>query len=120
MDGAEELSLIGTAFPGCRSDVRDGEIHLTAPGGGEPVPTGDLGVLRPDGLLEFRGRIRDRLTADGKAFDPHPVESAIRSHQSVGAARNSAPYPQWALDRMTSPVSSAASPARAALSCAIS
>ncbi|MFF1409258.1 AMP-binding protein [Streptomyces sp. NPDC058289] len=86
LDGAEELSLIGTAFPGCRLDVRDGEIHLTVPGGGEPVPTGDLGVLRPDGLLEFRGRIRDRLTADGKAFDPHPVESAIRSHEAVGAA----------------------------------
>lgn len=86
LDGAEELSLIGTAFPGCRLDVRDGEIHLTVPGGGEPVPTGDLGALRPDGLLEFRGRIRDRLTADGKAFDPHPVESAIRSHESVGAA----------------------------------
>ncbi|MCX4782230.1 AMP-binding protein [Streptomyces sp. NBC_01264] len=86
LDGAEEISLIGTAFPGCRLDLRDGEIHLTAPGGGEPVPTGDLGVLRPGGLLEFRGRIRDRLTADGKALDPHPVESAIRSHEGVGAA----------------------------------
>lgn len=86
LEGAEELSLIGTAFPGCRLDVRDGEIHLTVPGGGEPVPTGDLGVLRPDGLLEFRGRIRDRLTTDGKALDPHPVESAIRSHEAVGAA----------------------------------
>ncbi|MFD6890941.1 AMP-binding protein [Streptomyces sp. NPDC059957] len=86
LDGAEELSLIGAAFPGCALDVRDGQIHLTVPGGGEPVPTGDLAVLRPDGLLEFRGRIRDRLTADGKALDPHPVESAIRSHEAVGAA----------------------------------
>lgn len=86
LDGAEELSLIGTAFPGCRLDVRDGEIHLTVPGGGEPIPTGDLGVLRPDGLLAFRGRIRDRLTVDGKALDPHPVESAIRSHEAVGSA----------------------------------
>ncbi|MFI5762393.1 AMP-binding protein [Streptomyces sp. NPDC051563] len=86
LDGAEELSLIGTAFPGCRLDVRDGEIHLAVPGGGEPVPTGDLGVLRPDGLLEFRGRIRDRITVDGRTLDPHPVESAIRSHEAVGAA----------------------------------
>ncbi|MFE4257629.1 AMP-binding protein [Streptomyces sp. NPDC056883] len=86
LDGAEELSLIGTAFPGCRLDVRDGEIHLTVPGGGEPIPTGDLGVLRPDGLLAFRGRIRDRLTVDGKALDPHPVEAAIRSHEAVGSA----------------------------------
>ncbi|WP_374213393.1 AMP-binding protein [Streptomyces sp. G1] len=86
LDGAEELSLIGTAFPGCRLDVRDGEIHLTVPGGAEPIPTGDLGVLRPDGLLAFRGRIRDRLTVEGKALDPHPVESAIRSHEAVGSA----------------------------------
>ncbi len=86
LDGAEELSLLGAAFPGCELDVRDGQIHLTVPGGGEPVPTGDLGLLRPDGLLEFRGRIRDRLTEDGKALDPHPVESAIRSHEAVGAA----------------------------------
>ncbi|MFD5148248.1 AMP-binding protein [Streptomyces sp. NPDC058401] len=86
LDRSEELSLIGTAFPGCRLDVQDGEIHLTVPGGDEAIPTGDLGVLRPDGLMEFRGRIRDRLTADGKALDPHPVESAIRSHEAVGAA----------------------------------
>lgn len=86
VEAAEELSLIGAPFPGCRLDVRDGEISLAVPGGGEPVPTGDLGVLRPDGLLEFRGRIRDRLTADGAAFDPHPVESAIRSHEAVGGA----------------------------------
>ncbi|MCJ0869377.1 AMP-binding protein [Streptomyces sp. AP-93] len=86
LDGPEELSLIGTAFPGCELDVRDGQIHLTVPGGGEPIPTGDLGVLRPDGLLEFRGRLRDRLTVEGKAFDPYPVESAIRGHEAVGAA----------------------------------
>lgn len=85
LDGAEELSLIGAAFPGCELDVRDGQIHLTVPGG-DPVPTGDLGAPRADGLLEFRGRIRDRLTADGRALDPHPVESAIRSHEAVGAA----------------------------------
>lgn len=86
LDGPEELSLIGAPFPDCQLDLRDGEIHLTVPGGGEPVPTGDLGALRPDGLLEFRGRIRDRLTVDGKPLDPHPVESAIRSHAAVGGA----------------------------------
>ncbi|MCY0929925.1 AMP-binding protein [Streptomyces sp. H27-H1] len=86
LDGSEELSLIGSPFPGCQLDLCDGEIHLTVPGGGEPVPTGDLGALRPDGLLEFRGRIRDRLTVDGKPLDPHPVESAIRGHAAVGGA----------------------------------
>ncbi|CAM5658045.1 hypothetical protein SAVIM338S_06698 [Streptomyces avidinii] len=86
LDDPERLSLIGTPFPGCRVDLRGGEIHLTPPGGGEAIPTGDLAVLRPDGLLEFGGRIRDRLTVDGAPFDPHPVESAIRTHQDVGAA----------------------------------
>ncbi|MEU9252984.1 AMP-binding protein [Streptomyces sp. NPDC048270] len=86
LDGPEERSLLGTAFPGCRAEVRDGEVHLTPPGGGEPVPTGDLGVLREDGLLEFRGRIRDRITLpDGRSLDPHPVESVIRGHQGIGA-----------------------------------
>lgn len=86
LDDPERLSLIGTPFPGCRVDLRGGEIHLTPPGGGDAIPTGDLAVLRPDGLLEFGGRIRDRLTVDGDTFDPHPVESAIRTHGSIGSA----------------------------------
>ncbi|MBT2448823.1 AMP-binding protein [Streptomyces sp. ISL-43] len=86
LDGVEELSLIGTPFPGCRVGVRDGEIRLTVPGGGEAIPTGDLGALRPDGLLEFGGRIRDRLTVDNRPLDPHPVESAIRTYEGVGGA----------------------------------
>ncbi|MGW6707220.1 AMP-binding protein [Streptomyces sp. NPDC054956] len=86
LDGSEELSLIGTPFPGCHLDVRDGEIRLTARADGAAIPTGDLGTLRPDGLLEFGGRIRDRITGDDGSFDPHPVESAIRSHEGVGGA----------------------------------
>lgn len=86
LDGPEERSLLGTPFPGCRVEVRDGEIHLTPPGGGDPVPTGDLGLLREDGLLEFRGRIRDRITLpEGRSLDPHPVESVIRGHEGIGA-----------------------------------
>ncbi|MEU9143826.1 AMP-binding protein [Streptomyces sp. NPDC048349] len=85
LDGPEERSLLGTPFPGCRAEVREGEIHLTPPGG-DPVPTGDLGLLREDGLLEFRGRIRDRITLpDGRSLDPHPVESVIRGHEGIGA-----------------------------------
>ncbi|MGW6685222.1 AMP-binding protein [Streptomyces sp. NPDC054961] len=86
LDEPERLSLIGTPFPGCRVEIRGGEIHLTPPGGGDAIGTGDLGALRPDGLLEFGGRIRDRLTVDGSPLDPHPVESAIRTHAGVGAA----------------------------------
>nr|WSX48276.1 AMP-binding protein [Streptomyces sp. NBC_00974] len=86
LDEPERLSLIGTPFPGCLVELRGGEICLTPPGGGEAIPTGDRAVLRPDGLLEFGGRIRDRITVDGSPLDPYPVESAIRTHEGVGAA----------------------------------
>ncbi|MFF4851500.1 AMP-binding protein [Streptomyces sp. NPDC001194] len=86
LDDPEQLSLIGAPFPGCRADARGGELRLTPPGGGDAIPTGDLVELRPDGLLEFRGRMRDRITTDGGVFDPHAVEAAIRSHPGIGAA----------------------------------
>ncbi|MBT2458715.1 AMP-binding protein [Streptomyces sp. ISL-86] len=85
LDDPEQLSLLGTPFPGCRVDLRDGEIRLTPPDGGDPIPTGDLAGLRPDGLLEFGGRIRDRITLDGQRLDPHRLESVIRGHQDVGS-----------------------------------
>ncbi|MET9573802.1 AMP-binding protein [Streptomyces virginiae] len=82
----ERLSLLGTPFAGCQVHLRGGEIRLTPPGGGDAIPTGDLGVLRPDGLLEFAGRIRDRIPLHGGSFDPHAVEAAIRTHPGIGAA----------------------------------
>ncbi|MFE2164987.1 AMP-binding protein [Streptomyces sp. NPDC059447] len=86
-DEPERLSLLGTPFPGCQAHVLDGEVHLVPPDGGDAVPTGDLGRLRPDGLLEFGGRLRDRITrADGRVLDPYAVETAIRSHPAFGAA----------------------------------
>ncbi len=87
LDDPEEISLLGTPFPGCRVEVRGGEIRLTPPDGSDAVPTGDLGLLREDGLLEYAGRIRDRITLpDGRRLDPYPVESALRSHAGIGAA----------------------------------
>lgn len=86
LDDPERISLLGTPFPGFRADLRDGEIRL-APPGGDAVPTGDLGVLRPDGLLEFGGRLRDRIALDdGTRLDPYAVESEIRTHPDLGAA----------------------------------
>ncbi|MCX4625995.1 AMP-binding protein [Streptomyces sp. NBC_01443] len=86
LDDPEQIALIGTPFPGCRVDLRDGEISLTPPDGGDAIPTGDRAGIRPDGLLEFRGRIRDRITVAGAVLHPHAVESVIRSHPDVGAA----------------------------------
>ncbi|WP_411103947.1 AMP-binding protein [Streptomyces sp. cmx-4-9] len=86
VEDPQQLSLIGTPFPGCRADLRDGELYLVPPGGGAPVPTGDLARLRDDGLLEFGGRIRDRITLDGRVLDPHALESVLRGHEDIGAA----------------------------------
>ncbi|MGI5446784.1 AMP-binding protein [Streptomyces sp. CA-243310] len=86
LDAPEELSLIGTPFPGCRAELRDGQLYLGPPDGGDAIPTGDLARKRPDGLWEFGGRIRDRIPLDGHPFDPHPLEALIRSHEHIGAA----------------------------------
>ncbi|MFJ3914079.1 AMP-binding protein [Streptomyces vinaceus] len=86
LDHAEQLCLIGTPFPGCAADARAGQLRLTPPDGGEAIPTGDLVELRPDGLLEFRGRRRDRIVMADGALDPHALEAVIRSHPDIGAA----------------------------------
>ncbi|WP_031012963.1 AMP-binding protein [Streptomyces sp. NRRL F-5727] len=86
LDFPEGHTLLGVPFPGCAAEVVAGEIHLTAPGGGGPMPTGDLGLVRADGLLEFAGRIRERITLPGRRpLDPYAVEAAIRGHEGVGA-----------------------------------
>lgn len=86
LDDPEQISLLGTAFPGFRAEVHGGEIRLVPPDGADAIPTGDLGLLREDGLLEYGGRLRDRITLPGgRWLDPYPVESAIRSHEGIGA-----------------------------------
>ncbi|WKD30772.1 AMP-binding protein [Streptomyces xanthophaeus] len=86
LDDPERISLLGTAFPGFRAEVHGGEIRLVPPDGADAIPTGDLGLLREDGLLEYGGRLRDRITLPGgRWLDPYPVESAIRSHDGIGA-----------------------------------
>ncbi|MFJ4775887.1 AMP-binding protein [Streptomyces sp. NPDC088762] len=86
VDEPERHSLLGRPFAGCRVDLRHGEIHLTPPGGGDAIPTGDLGLVRPDGLLEYAGRLRHRIALPGGSLDPQPVEAAIRTHPGIGAA----------------------------------
>ncbi|MFB6824951.1 AMP-binding protein [Streptomyces virginiae] len=86
LDDLEEISLLGTPFPGFGAEVRGREIVLVTPDGGDAIPTGDLGLLRDDGLLEYGGRIRDRIDLPGgRRVDPYPVESAIRAHEGIGA-----------------------------------
>ncbi|MFJ6048468.1 AMP-binding protein [Streptomyces sp. NPDC092307] len=86
LDDPEQISLLGIAFPGFGAEVHGGEIRLVPPDGGDAIPTGDLGLLRDDGLLEYGGRIQDRIALpDGRLLDPYPLESAIRGHAGIGA-----------------------------------
>lgn len=82
----ERVSIVGRPFPGCRVELHEGEIRLTPPDGGEAVPTGDLGLLRDDGLLVFRGRRAHRITAGGRTVDPYPAEAALASHPDIREA----------------------------------
>ncbi len=45
--------------------------------------SGDLGHLRPDGLLEVRGRLDDRVKVRGQTLDPAEVELALLARPDV-------------------------------------
>jgi amino acid adenylation domain-containing protein len=48
--------------------------------------TGDLTRWRPDGQLEFRGRVDDQLTVRGHRVEPAEVEAALLANPAVRAA----------------------------------
>ena len=48
--------------------------------------TGDLGRWRPDGELEFLGRLDDQVTIHGVRMEPGEVEVALMSHPAVRAS----------------------------------
>ncbi|WP_405805004.1 AMP-binding protein [Streptomyces sp. NBC_00210] len=82
----EQHAYLGQPFPGCEARIRKGQIWLTPPGGGDAVPTGDLG--RQDGSwpLEFRGRMAHRVRVNGRTVDTYRVETALAGHPGVDEA----------------------------------
>ncbi|MYV53705.1 AMP-binding protein [Streptomyces sp. SID3212] len=82
----ERAAYLGVPFPGCAAEVRKGEIWLTPPGGGDAVPTGDVGRRETDGPLEFRGRLDQRVTIAGRTVDTYRIEAALAGHPEVEAA----------------------------------
>ena len=49
--------------------------------------SGDLGVLRPDGRLEFKGRMKDMLKVGGENVAAIEIESHLQSHPAVNIAQ---------------------------------
>jgi amino acid adenylation domain-containing protein len=71
--------------PGYLGDERAHPAFRAVPGRG-PGPwyrTGDLGLRRPDGLLEFRGRRDQQVKIQGHRLELAEVETVLRGHASV-------------------------------------
>lgn len=100
--GMAEPGYVGVAMPGVQVRISpEGEILIKSPArlsGYYKRPdldaesftedgffrTGDLGELRPDGLLKITGRAKELFkTAKGKYIAPAPIENLINAHPMV-------------------------------------
>ncbi|GLL02148.1 amino acid adenylation domain-containing protein [Dactylosporangium matsuzakiense] len=68
-----------------------GELWVEGPGVALPdtqgfYRTGDLGRLRPDGLLEFHGRIDAQLKLGGARIEIGEIEDGLLRHPEISAA----------------------------------
>jgi len=59
----------------------------TSPAGGRIYRSGDRGFLRPDGTLEFLGRVDDQVKIRGVRVEPGEIEAALLEIDGVTEAR---------------------------------
>jgi long-chain acyl-CoA synthetase len=100
--GLAEPGFVGVAMPGVQVKISDeGEILIKSPArlsGYYKRPdldaesftpdgffrTGDLGELKPNGLLKITGRAKELFkTAKGKYIAPAPIENQINAHPMI-------------------------------------
>ena len=60
------------------------------------LPTGDAGVLSPEGSLTVHGRMAEVIVTGGEKVWPEPVERVLTAHPAVAAAAvGRRPDPEW-------------------------
>jgi O-succinylbenzoic acid--CoA ligase len=96
LDGVEarvvegEILLRGAMLLRC---YRDGCDPKSSDGW---LPTGDAGIVAPDGRITVLGRMSDLVITGGENVWPHAVEAAIAVHPLVGeVAVGGRPDPEW-------------------------
>ncbi|MCS0603725.1 amino acid adenylation domain-containing protein [Streptomyces sp. LP11] len=81
------------ALPGLTARRFTADPFASEPGN-RMYRTGDLGRLRPDGTIEFRGRLDDQIEIHGQRMEPAETERVLLTHPSVhGAVVLPAPGP---------------------------
>ena len=86
------VAILGPDGPLRRGETGHIAVHRSDPGltlggldgtglpKGDWIPTGDLGLMRDDGAIEYHGREDDMLTAGGFRISPIEVEDAMQKH----------------------------------------
>ena len=91
------VAVLGEDGPTERGEIGHLAVHRDDPGlmlnylGRPPsretwVMTGDLGLMRKDGAIEYHGRADDILTAGGFRVSPLEVEDAMTRHPAIDEA----------------------------------